>query len=902
MAEAAAKTGDGRWEVRRLATHGGRVHDVVGTTFLGSEPVAASAGDDGLVRLWDLGTGALRLTMEAWRPSSPDPSSPGQTSPVQSAAPDGPLPAALAEMPTAAALAVLDGWLYAGWSDGTVGTLDLAMGLEPATDPIVPARVGTTPLEDGGAIGVPISALLALLDADGRHRLVSATTDGAIRLSGGIDDPHHRPSSMRVIRNEGPAVGSLAVVEDGDRHILYAGMADGEVHQWEFTDDDTTTPEDLGPQPVPLPLPTSRLVRPVRWKRLRGPQLLAVASRPNRHLLLLTDDDDHVAAFEAPSGPLVGSTPAGIGEITALHALPPGGPHIAVIGGSTGNIAFVGYDGTPTVGPPVDIGEPVAALGDIDGHIVVGGATGGVYLVAPDDSPVVSDKVELQDDVPGQTPDDDRLRRHPLAEALAVRLERRHEEGREASFLVHLDGPWGSGKTTVLNFVADELGEGWTIVRYNAWRQTRVGPPWWTLLTALRDELWRRRSTVQRVRLWCREMFQQRIRRAAGLPATIVLLLAAAAVFALVRPAGADASETLTTVQGLAATLGALATLYAGAQFVAQFFGWNSPRGAKAFQDLDANPMDRVAEHFSWLVRQEERPIAYFVDDLDRCPADDVVELLESVQTLVRDAAETAPGGLSPCFVVAGDGAWIRNAFEQHYSDFATQIAEPGRPLGYLFLNKIFQLTLPVPRVGPTRQEAFFRELLGLEGDGTAATAAGTAEAAATDAAVVSAQADVQAAPDDEAQQQVLSRLPQAVREVVAPAAVRRQTEPAFAQATEHRLAGFAGLLPDNPRAVKRFLNAFAMTRTVRTLEGQAIPTPSLALWTILLTRWPQLADALAAHPNWLTPALPDPSGLPPQIPEPIRNLLDDPDVQAVLAFPDGGPLTPDLVRACRGG
>ena len=161
-----------------------------------------------------------------------------------------------------------------------------------------------------------------------------------------------------------------------------------------------------------------------------------------------------------------------------------------------------------------------------------------------------------------------------------------------------------------------------------------------------------------------------------------------------------------------------MATLVAGAQFVGRFFGWHSPRGAQAFQDLDTNPMDRVAQHFSWLVRQErKRPIALFVDDLDRCPAADVVELLESVQTLVRDAGDERGERndvLSPCVVVAGDGAWIRNAFEEHYREFAGQIAEPGRPLGYLFLAKIFQLTLPVPRIGPVRQAAYFRELLGL--------------------------------------------------------------------------------------------------------------------------------------------------------------------------------------------
>ena len=197
---------------------------------------------------------------------------------------------------------------------------------------------------------------------------------------------------------------------------------------------------------------------------------------------------------------------------------------------------------------------------------------------------------------------------------------------------------------------------------------------------------------------------------------------------------------------------------------------------------------------------------------------------------------------------------------------------------------------MPVPRIGPVRQAEFFRELLGLQ--------APDADPAATAAVVDEARQQVATAPNDDAQQQVLADLPQAVREVVAPAAVRRQTEPAFAAATEHRLSGFAELLPDNPRAVKRFLNAFALTRSVRTVEGQAIPTACLALWTILQTRWPLLADALTAHPEWVDPG----AATPTQVPADVQALLDDPGVQQVLGFADGGPLTPDLVRACRGG
>ena len=89
----------------------------------------------------------------------------------------------------------------------------------------------------------------------------------------------------------------------------------------------------------------------------------------------------------------------------------------------------------------------------------------------------------------------DLLKRRKLAEVVATRLRRLRdvEPGEpEMSFLIHVDGPWGSGKSTLLDFLAEELekdqDDRWLVVRYDAWRETRVGPPWWTLLVQLRRE------------------------------------------------------------------------------------------------------------------------------------------------------------------------------------------------------------------------------------------------------------------------------------------------------------------------------------------------------------------------------------------------------------------------------
>jgi hypothetical protein len=82
-------------------------------------------------------------------------------------------------------------------------------------------------------------------------------------------------------------------------------------------------------------------------------------------------------------------------------------------------------------------------------------------------------------------------------------------------------------------------------------------------------------------------------------------------------------------------------------------------------------------------------------------------------------------------------------------------------------------------------------------------------------------------------------------------AAAERLATPEVQQHTEHTLKEFAPLLELNPRAMKRFINAYGMTRTVDLLSGKEIADPTqLALWTIVRLRWPTLAEYLEQNPR----------------------------------------------------
>ncbi|MDQ3670189.1 MAG: KAP family NTPase [Actinomycetota bacterium] len=71
--------------------------------------------------------------------------------------------------------------------------------------------------------------------------------------------------------------------------------------------------------------------------------------------------------------------------------------------------------------------------------------------------------------------------------------------------MLHLEGPWGLGKSTLLRFLSADLkarDPSWLVVNFNAWRHQRAGAPWWLLMAALeREALSGRRAGLHSLRI-----------------------------------------------------------------------------------------------------------------------------------------------------------------------------------------------------------------------------------------------------------------------------------------------------------------------------------------------------------------------------------------------------------------
>jgi hypothetical protein len=499
----------------------------------------------------------------------------------------------------------------------------------------------------------------------------------------------------------------------------------------------------------------------------------------------------------------------------------------------------------------------------------------------------------------------DQLERRSFVRALAIRLDRIWNEYSRSrapgSFIVHLNGPWGAGKTSLLNLLREALqvsreraeadsapaeASQWIVVNFNAWQHQRLDPPWWSLLNVMYHQACEQRRVqdgqfwrVSALRVW-ENWWRIKTGSRDSITVTSLVLLAAALLYwplSWVFP--------VAQAEGAGAVTGALSLItmvVSTAVLVSRSLLPGSARAARSFVQSSGDPMTQVCRHFRDLITAIERPVMIFIDDLDRCQAPYVVHLLEGIQTLLND-----PRVL---YVVAADRRWLCSCYEAVYDGFVPSVNEPGRRLGELFLEKVFELSVAVPRVSPEVQGAYFHSLLQTDAETTTEQIKERAHRVRSEFAGA------------KTEQEVLDKLCAnggadiVEQQLRRQAAVERLVTAEAEQGITCFLERFAPLLEPNPRALKRFINAYAVLRDLTMLTDANVlrdvsMRKRLALWTILSVRWPAVADYLSERAAGRE-GNPDPEMLALLGSEPVQNVWNGHGVNAVLDLPSVGVFT----------
>ncbi|MET7962066.1 P-loop NTPase fold protein [Micromonospora zamorensis] len=369
----------------------------------------ASSGPSGVVRVWDLATG-------------------GRIGEIETDHVSGIWALAVWSAPGGHRIA-------SGGLDGRITIFD-ADSLQPVGDPIT-------------AHSASVAALSVWTTTDGRLRLASAGDDGVVRVwnaeSGSAIGP-----AMR-----GHTGGVLALTcwngSDGRRRLASAGT-DGLVQIW-----DPETGEADGP---PLVGHNAGVWSLVAWP----------SSKRSARLVAGTFDGQ-IQIWDAEARAKVGEALAG--HTTAIRALVswvrPDGTHRLASGGADA-IRIWDLDAGAPVGEPLhghdaavralacfpgSSGEPLVASGADEGTVMLWDPEAGVAVRTIEVSAV---SIWGLSDAPAYT---DLLQREDLADAIVAQLSRPAADGLGRTdggpAVVTVEGPWGSGKTTLMRMIQRRL-------------------------------------------------------------------------------------------------------------------------------------------------------------------------------------------------------------------------------------------------------------------------------------------------------------------------------------------------------------------------------------------------------------------------------------------------------------
>ncbi len=346
------------------------------------------------------------------------------------------------------------------------------------------------------------------------------------------------------------------------------------------------------------------------------------------------------------------------------------------------------------------------------------------------------------------------------------RWKKRWDATLDTGFVVHLDAPWGGGKTNFASYVTRILNpwrdaempkwltdldlpgdtdwmeryrRPWLVVNFNAWNHQHVDPPWWVFAETIRQQcmIALRSETNQRegddifpaplsaynyldwptrilgnASLWIKERMWRMQLGEAFMP-FIVAAVTLMGIYAMYLIGWVSTNEgnlvffgefSALAVAALASLFGGVATIHGVIDYVTKNLFSGTPAAAKKFELGSADPLERFRRHFASTIEDFGRPIVVVVDDLDRCEPKYVVDLVRGMQTVM----------VSPriVYLLLGDRDWIEKSFAETHKAMAAVDVGLEHTFGGRFVEKAIQMSFVLPDMDPKRRKKFTEAIL----------------------------------------------------------------------------------------------------------------------------------------------------------------------------------------------
>lgn len=455
------------------------------------------------------------------------------------------------------------------------------------------------------------------------------------------------------------------------------------------------------------------------------------------------------------------------------------------------------------------------------------------------------------DDMPS---DDDLLSRDALAGYLAKRIRHvyRNKTYNE-SFFIHIDGKWGSGKSTFLRFLKKHLKAGdwndttdfekrpWIVAEFNAWQNQRLDPPWWSILqtvylTALADL--RKKKKGLAFNLWLREQVW-RLDKGRNFIISAIITLAITIVAVSTGNFDKSTFQNSRIANLILGISGLIGFIWSCTGIIRKSLITGGAKSAREFIDESSkDPMKEIEQHFNRILQRIEYPLAIFIDDLDRCNKDYGIQLLEGLQTIFKNSRVV--------YVIAADRNWISAMYENNYEVFSGAVSQPGKAFGMIFMDKIFQLVVELPEISRTLKISYWDSLLGI------GKQKGREKLQQAEAAAEKTMASLKNKNNKEIINAVENEKDTLTAQKLREKALGMISVAMEDKYLEHKLQKYINLIDNNPRSMKRVINTLSMERAIQLLSNKKVKDEELILWTILKMQYPLVSEYIWKYPKVL--------------------------------------------------
>ena len=189
-----------------------------------------------------------------------------------------------------------------------------------------------------------------------------------------------------------------------------------------------------------------------------------------------------------------------------------------------------------------------------------------------------------------------------------------------------LDGPWGSGKSTLMNLLEDDLVKrraaeaGWLAIRFDA----SAASPKWVLRggrcsCALRTAITPHLSVWQRLRLWLSSRFLLIGKSVLATVAALVIIVAGLGVWIAAAGIRLDLSQSETVIGLLSSIIALAVTLAALATALTRGLSLTTSNRAERLEHSTGDPTKQLVDQLDLLLKSAPSTPLLMIDDLDRC-------------------------------------------------------------------------------------------------------------------------------------------------------------------------------------------------------------------------------------------------------------------------------------------